>query len=57
MPKSYKLIFKIHYKVNFGDVIAVIGNIPELGNWNDPGRQKLNWSEENIWISKPIQIY
>jgi len=48
------VIFKIHYKVNFGDVITVIGNIPELGNWNDVGRQILNWSDGDIWSSKPI---
>ncbi len=54
LPKSYQLIFKIHYKVNFGDVITVIGNLPELGNWNDPGRQVLGWSEGDIWVSKPI---
>ena len=44
----------MHYKVNFGDVITVIGNIPELGNWNDVGRQILNWSDGDIWSSKPI---
>jgi hypothetical protein len=56
LPKSYQVIFKIHYKVNFGDVISVIGNIPELGNWNNAEKQILNWSDGDIWISKPILI-
>jgi len=29
-----KIIFKIHYQTHFGENLYVVGNIPELGNWN-----------------------
>ena len=28
------VIFRIHYKTNFGENLYVIGNIPELGSWD-----------------------
>lgn len=35
MDKNLKYLgFKIHYVANFGFSLYVLGNIPELGNWD-----------------------
>ena len=32
--KGSFVIFRIHYKTNFGENLYVVGNIPELGSWS-----------------------
>ncbi|ELP95056.1 hypothetical protein EIN_253200 [Entamoeba invadens IP1] len=41
------ITFTINYKTEYGQKVQVVGNIPELGNWN--GGIDLVPYENNIW--------
>ena len=42
-----KFVFQINYKCVPGNSVAVVGSVPELGEW-EHGR-KMNWNVSNIW--------
>ena len=42
-----KFVFQINYKTVPGLSVAVVGSIPELGEW-EHGR-KMKWNQSNIW--------
>jgi hypothetical protein len=48
--KVWHVNFKIKYEVNFGESIAVVGSIDDLGNWKEY-KHHLIWSPDNIWMS------
>lgn len=37
-------------RVEYGDRIIVVGNIPELGNWNAKEGFPLHWTEGDTWV-------
>ena len=41
---SINLYFLINYKTYFGHAVYVLGNIPELGNWNIHSGFRLKWN-------------
>lgn len=43
------LKFKIHFKVDYGQSISILGNSNVVGNWNDVTKAPLNWSDGDIW--------
>ena len=50
---SYRIKFSIPYKVDFGQSLAVTGDVPELGSWgsNIKAMPKLTWSDGDVWVS------
>lgn len=46
----------MRYKVNYGEEIAIVGNIPQLGNWTDTGKAKLRWTQGDIWVIEGIRL-
>ncbi|CAG8684031.1 13298_t:CDS:2, partial [Funneliformis mosseae] len=53
-----KIIFHVHFpKVHVGDPV-IVGNIEELGNWNEPKviLKQHNKKHTSYWYSDPIQI-
>ena len=51
----YYLSLRIHFETKFGEYLCVIGDIPELGNWNN-FKCKLKWNEGHIWTTEtPIK--
>lgn len=60
---KYAIHFNINYETKWGEVLYVLGSIPELGNWTEH-RLKLEWTEGHIWrntepllVSNPIFEY
>jgi hypothetical protein len=52
---QYKLSLSCKYKVEFGQTVAVVGNIPELGMWKNNQLCQLKWTEGDIWkTTEPI---
>ena len=47
--KIEKINFQIKYDTKFGEDLAVIGSIKELGNWKIDRALKMGWNENNIW--------
>ena len=47
--KIEKINFQIKYDTKFGEDLAVIGSIEELGNWKIDRALKMGWNENNIW--------
>lgn len=41
----FSIYFELHYKCEFGDSVYVLGNVPELGNWEISKGLKLKWHE------------
>jgi hypothetical protein len=40
-------------EVKFGESMMIVGNIPELGNWQDHKTQgKMTWSAGHLWQVK-----
>jgi alpha-amylase len=44
---------EVGYVTSFGQNIYIVGNVPELGNWNTAQAVKLNWVNTNTW-SGPV---
>mmetsp|Transcript_13675 Transcript_13675/g.21431 ORF Transcript_13675/g.21431 Transcript_13675/m.21431 type:complete len:111 (+) Transcript_13675:301-633(+) len=53
---KFTLTLKVHYKTEIGQQVAIVGNIDELGNWNDHTRCKLRWTEGHVWESDNLDI-
>ena len=51
MQKIYKfsIKFTINYRCNFGEFLMVLGNIPELGNWNFDKALPLHWNQVRFY--------
>ena len=47
--KIEKINFQIKYDTKFGEDLAVIGSIKELGNWQIDRALKMGWNDNNIW--------
>ena len=41
-------VFK-YKKLKFGQGLYIVGNIPEIGNWDPMNSVRLNWTEGNNW--------
>ncbi|KAL4475558.1 hypothetical protein ABPG72_009247 [Tetrahymena utriculariae] len=41
--------WQISYQTNYGERLAIVGNIQELGNWRKEEALNLQWNSNNIW--------
>ena len=56
MYETMTITFQIHYLTNWGQQIAVVGNIPELGNGNDQQAQTMQYIGGGFWrVSIPLK--
>ena len=46
---SYSVTFKIGYKTEMGQSVAIVGNIDPLGNWKQ-FKGLMKWTEGHIWV-------
>ena len=56
---SYLVKFSITYKVDFGQSLAVTGDIPELGQWgtNMNSIVRLTWTHGDVWkLTEPRKL-
>ncbi len=44
---------EVGYVTYYGQDVYIVGNVPELGNWNTAQAVKLNWVNNNTW-SGPV---
>jgi len=44
-----EVLFQINYFTNFGDEIAVVGNLPQVGNWNPNRAKKMFYKGDGYW--------
>lgn len=53
---SFKVTFQIKYQTVPGESLAVLGSIPELGNWEKKSiLHHLKWTDGHVWVSeKPL---
>lgn len=42
--------FKIHYKVDYGQSLCILGNASEVGNWKDSTKAQMRWTAGDFWI-------
>lgn len=47
--------FRVHYDVGWGNNITIRGSIPQLNNWQAPGRAG-TWTEGNVWVYDTTDI-
>ncbi|EAS05131.1 starch-binding domain protein (macronuclear) [Tetrahymena thermophila SB210] len=46
--------WQISYQTNYGERLAIVGNIHELGNWKKEEALNLQWNNNNIWNGQII---
>lgn len=49
ISSTFKLKFIVQRKVSYGRGLYLVGNLPELGNWNPDFAVKLFWVEGDHW--------
>jgi len=47
--------FRVHYDVGWGNNIAIRGSIPQLNNWQSPGKTCM-WTEGNVWVYETTDL-
>ena len=52
---SYNVQMSVQYETKLGENLYVMGNISELGNWND-FVCKMTWTEGHIWVTNGLVI-
>ena len=51
---DFRVSFKIKCVTEFGQCVAIVGAIPELGSWSEP--LVLKWTDGHVWVTpKPIE--
>ncbi|KAL4430504.1 hypothetical protein ABPG74_005429 [Tetrahymena malaccensis] len=48
------LNWQISYQTNYGERLAIVGNIQQLGNWKKEDALNLQWNNNNIWKGQAI---
>ena len=46
------LLFEITYHTDFGQMVALLGSLPELGKWDEKFALKFDWTAGNVWRGK-----
>jgi glucoamylase len=54
-PPKVTTTFRVHYDVGWGNNIAIRGSIPQLNNWQAPGKA-CKWTEGNVWVCETTDI-
>lgn len=42
-------------KINFGEILVLVGDADFVGNWCVKDAKRLHWSEDNVWATD-VQI-
>ncbi len=50
--KIEKIIFEMKYQTQMGQELGILGNLNELGNWNQDNALRMQWTDGNIWIKE-----
>ena len=50
----YNIKLSIQYETEIGECLAVIGNIDQLGNWDDSNKRLMKWTEGHNWITEDL---
>ena len=53
---EYSLTLRVNYKTDYGQEIAVVGSISQLGNWDTSKAFKMKWTEGHNWVAENIRI-
>lgn len=53
---EYSLTLKVHYKTQYGQEIAVVGSIPQLGAWDTSKALRMKWTDGHHWVAENIRI-
>lgn len=53
---QYSLTLKVHYKTQYGQELAVVGSIPQLGSWDTKRAFRMKWTEGHYWVAENIRI-
>jgi hypothetical protein len=40
------------YQTQMGQELGILGNLNELGNWNQDNALRMQWTDGNIWIKE-----
>ncbi|KAJ1610992.1 starch binding domain containing protein [Cryptosporidium canis] len=51
MNVSIIVKFGVKFETKFGQELRVVGNIPELGNWNVDNGVTMRWTEGSFWTA------
>ena len=46
---EFEVRFKIHYKVEFGQSISILGGAAETGTWQDFKKAAMKWTNGDYW--------
>ena len=49
MVEEIQVEFKINYKTEFGQVLALVGDCEQVGNWKDFHKTTMEWTEGDWW--------
>jgi hypothetical protein len=55
-PREYSLTLKVNYETQWGQEIAILGNIPQFGNWDINKAYKMKWTPGHVWVAENIKI-
>ena len=47
---------KVHYKTQYGQELAVVGSIPQLGSWDANKAFKMKWTDGHHWVAENIRV-
>lgn len=47
--QTYSVNFRMRFSTTTGEDIGVIGDLPELGNWDPKKCLKLKWFQDHVW--------
>jgi len=41
--------FSVQYHTNFGEIVFIVGNIPEIGSWKEGLAKRMEWTDGGLW--------
>ena len=47
-----KIVFEMKYQTQMGQELGILGNLNELGNWNQDNALRMQWTDGNVWIKE-----
>lgn len=50
--EKWEVPFSVAWDSGYGNEVFVVGNHPDLGEWNPVAAQKLRWTAGNVWTAK-----
>eukprot|EP01027_Heterolobosea_sp_BB2_P000860 GEZU01001282.1.p1 GENE.GEZU01001282.1~~GEZU01001282.1.p1 ORF type:complete len:262 (+),score=62.71 GEZU01001282.1:320-1105(+) len=47
--ETFSFVFNIEYKTHPGQCVKIVGNIPQLGNWEPARAPTMTWNDGHMW--------